>query len=407
MWNRGRLLQPSLSILAFSSRHNIHSSRILRAVGAEGPKYTLTSQSNGDQVSNSAQGSPKNLKVNHNDTESQAHTHTHTQPLDALTHIQTHSHGHSHAIEPELLDTRKLGNPAVRITLLGLFANIGMAVGKGIGGVVFHSHSLVADAVHAFSDLISDALTLSTVSISKKKPSVIFPNGYGRIETVGAFGVSAMLVVAGASMAFTSLNEISASLGYTVPFLSSVHAGHSHHVPAEWSAAVIALISIGVKEALYQATIRVAKRENSPVLYANAWHHRLDCLVSVVAVVSITLGQVFQAAWLDPLGALFVSVLIIRAGWSPTYEAAQELCGSARPAIESETFQIFKDTAKAELELIAPNYEIVRCSLEPYGSTYVGSVQLKGIDENAEKVAAELKQTLMKIPHMRQVYVRI
>lgn len=321
-------------------------------------------------------------------------------------HAHSHSHSHSHSLDPSLLDASRLKNPAVRITIIGLLTNVGMAVVKGVGGVVFHSHSLVADAVHAFSDLISDFLTLSTVTIAKKEPSKMFPNGYGRIETVGAFGVSSMLIVAGASMAYTSVVEISDIWGLTLPLISSAHS-HDHHIPAEWSAAAIALVSIAIKEGLYQATHRVAIRENSPVLYANAWHHRLDSMVSVVAVVSISLGQIYQAAWLDPLGALMVSLLIVKAGWNPVTQAALELCGSAKPALESPKYEEFRAKAVEELQAIAPQYQIVRCTLEPYGSTYVGSIQLKDVDSRAVCVAAQLKTSLMKLKHMRQVYIRI
>lgn len=343
-----------------------------------------------------------------NTPSSQPHSHTHDIEPHSQPPLHSHSHSHTHthsSIDPEMLTARGMADPAVRITVIGLLCNVGMAIGKGVGGLVFHSHSLLADAVHAFSDLISDVLTLSTVTIAKKAPSKAFPHGYGRIETVGALGVSSMLVFAGLSMSYTSLIEICDILGVVLPALP---VGHSHeHVPAEWSAALIALVSIGVKEALYQSTRRVALRVNSPVLNANAWHHRLDSMVSVVAVVSIGLGQIFQQAWLDPLGALLVSMLIVRAGWTPTVQAAQELCGSVKPVLDSEKYTEFKQRAQQELEDIAPDYEIVKCTLEPYGSTYIGSVQLKNVDARAVCVSSQLKQRLMRIKHMKQVYVRI
>lgn len=326
-------------------------------------------------------------------------------------HCEKHSHSHSHSLTAELLSTGKVRDPAVRITLIGFVTNVGMAVGKGVGGIVFNSQSLIADAFHAVSDLISDVLTLATVSVTKRPPSMVFPNGYGRIEAVGAFGVSSLLLFAGISMGWTSFVEISSSLGFdlvsALGFNGSEAHSHSHRILAEWNAAYIALASIAIKEILYQATKRVAERENSPILLVNAWHHRVDSFVSVVAVTSISAGQLLQAAWVDPLGGLLVSALIVRAGWSPAKDAILELCGNVQPAIDSPKYEEFASAAREELQRIAPGYEIARCTLEPYGSTFVGSIQLRNVDSEVEHVANQIKQKLMQLQHMRQVYVRI
>src|SRR5699024_2464593 len=93
----------------------------------------------------------------------------------------------------------------IRITWAGLLVNVSMAVGKGIGGVVFHSQALLADSIHAVSDLISDFMTLATVSLSNKPPTKAFPNGYGRVETLGSLGVSTLLILAGISMGWSGL----------------------------------------------------------------------------------------------------------------------------------------------------------------------------------------------------------
>lgn len=373
-------------------------------------------------------GSTNNTPHTH-DNASSSTTHSHSElsnphshsPSSSHSHSGGHGHSHTHSATGELLSTGNVRNPAVRITLIGFVANVGMAVLKGIGGVVFHSQSLIADAIHALSDLVSDVMTLCTVSVANKKPTALFPNGYGRIESIGAFGVSSMLLFAGASMGWSSLMEICAALNIDVSFASmSALLGHSHShshttidaatnqvVPAEWSAAGIALGSIAVKETLYQATRKVAEQQNSPVLYANAWHHRIDCLVSIVAVISISAGQMFQLAWIDPLGGLLVSGVIIKAGWRPSVDSIQELSGCVKPITGTPVFDEFEQMARMELSAIAPNYDIVKCTLEPYGSTFVGSVQLKNVDHGAEEVAQKLKESLMKIKHMRQVYIRI
>ena len=48
-----------------------------------------------------------------------------------------------------------------------------------------------------------------------------------------------------------------------------------------------ALFSIFVKEGLYHATATVARRYDSKILLANAWHHRSDALSSMVALAGV------------------------------------------------------------------------------------------------------------------------
>ena len=70
----------------------------------------------------------------------------------------------------------------------------------------------------------------------------------------------------------------------------------------------------------------VAKERKSSVLASNAIHHRVDCFTSLIALVAIGGAHVLSnAAWLDPVGSLLVSVMIIRAGFQNTRSAINEL----------------------------------------------------------------------------------
>ncbi|KAI0276403.1 hypothetical protein BGY98DRAFT_881756, partial [Russula aff. rugulosa BPL654] len=57
---------------------------------------------------------------------------------------------------------------------------------------------------------------------------------------------------------------------------------------------------------LFRITCRVADQENSPVLLANAYHHRSDAYSVVVVLVAI-LGSVwFPVLPLDPIGGVYI-----------------------------------------------------------------------------------------------------
>lgn len=80
--------------------------------------------------------------------------------------------------------------------------------------------------------------------------------------------------------------------------------------------------------------MKVAKERKSSVLASNAVHHRVDSLTGIVTLFAI-LGANFlhNAAWLDPVGGFFISLLVIKAGWGNTVSALAEL---ADKGIDSE-----------------------------------------------------------------------
>ena len=76
--------------------------------------------------------------------------------------------------------------------------------------------------------------------------------------------------------------------------------------------------------------MKIAKERKSSVLASNAVHHRVDSLTSIVALVAISGSHLLQGAtWLDPVGGLLVSLMVIQAGFGNTKQAVHELCDAA------------------------------------------------------------------------------
>lgn len=72
--------------------------------------------------------------------------------------------------------------------------------------------------------------------------------------------------------------------------------------------------------------MKIAKERKSSVLASNAIHHRIDSLTSIVALLTIGGAHVISdASWLDPVGGLIISGMVIRAGWQNTMSSLLEL----------------------------------------------------------------------------------
>lgn len=200
-----------------------------------------------------------------------------------------------------------------------------------------HSASLLADAGHSLSglcsssfifatthgtlDLLGDFVTLFCWKLSRKPPSEWYPYGFAKFETLGTTTVSLLLIGGALGIGFhsyhillTALSETAATLPAgpiqsiltnvtsAVPDVPHVLSHHSHVEAVDPNAAWFAAISVLVKEWLYRVTKAVADEENSPVLLANAIHHRSDAYSSFVALFAILGSWIFPKLPLDPIG---------------------------------------------------------------------------------------------------------
>lgn len=302
-------------------------------------------------------------------------------PLAEMFGKQQHSHGHTHSHGGkealELYNTKNLANEGVKITWIGFGVNASMAITKFIGGIFFHSQALIADAVHAVGDLISDVLTLSTVRYTTKSPNKLYPLGYGKIETFGSFMVSFILLYAGFQIGWSSFYEMVAPvIPDTVHHLmETFHISHghshSHSISADdttnINAAWLALASIGVKEWLFRATKQVGEKLNSKVLIANAWHHRVDSLTSVVAVATISMGYFLNIYWMDCVGGLIVSMLIMKVGISGVVQSFKELIDKALP-MSDEKYGLLEDNINLNLMKLDSHVLIKELNILPSGT---------------------------------------
>ena len=195
---------------------------------------------------------------------------------------------------------------ALKVTLLGLAANLILALAKGFIGIIANSSALIADAGHSVSDLLSDGITLWAVRMSSIPKDKNHPYGHGKFETVGTFIISILLVFTGIGVAGHVFNRMDATV---VPGTIAL-----------WMAG----IAIIVKEALFHVTRMVGRRTGSRVLMANAWHHRSDAISSVAALLGIA-GAQLGIPLMDPIAGMLVAGLIIKTGIDIGYESIREL----------------------------------------------------------------------------------
>lgn len=93
--------------------------------------------------------------------------------------------------------------------------------------------------------------------------------------------------------------------------------------------------------------MNIATERKSAVLASNAVHHRIDSLTSIVALMTIGGAHLFtNASWLDPVGGLLISAMVIKAGLSNISSALLEL---ADVCVDSELTAAVRKAAEQAL----------------------------------------------------------
>lgn len=228
---------------------------------------------------------------------------------------------------------------AVKVTWVGLYLNIALSVFKFFAGFMGHSAAMIADAVHSFSDFVTDAVLLLGFRMVRKPVDKSHDYGHGKFETLTATIMGVSLIGVGISIFWAGFKKISGAFqGYALPQPSLI-------------ALYAAVVSIVVKEWLYRYTLRVGNSIHSQAVIANAWEHRSDALASVAAMLGIGGAIVLGERWhiLDPLAAILVSFFIIKIAFSIFLGSVNELLeASLDEKLEEEILQIIKETPGAK-----------------------------------------------------------
>lgn len=195
------------------------------------------------------------------------------------------------------------------VTLIGVIGNIFLAIIKILFGWLGHSQALIADGLHSLSDLISDGVVLVAAKFSSYQADEDHPYGHGRFETLATVLVGSLLVSVAVWVLLDAGQRVFQAEQLLKPTLISL---------------IATIFSILVKEALYQYTVYVGRRVRSPMLRANAWHHRSDAISSIIVFIGIV-GTLYGAPWLDAVAAIGVSFMIGHIGLSLAWSGLREL----------------------------------------------------------------------------------
>lgn len=165
--------------------------------------------------------------------------------------------------------------------------------------VLFGSLAFMAAGIDALSDTITSVGVFAGRRVSKRPADREHPYGHAQAETLVSIMLAAVLIFAGARVAYMALEKI--HLGLVIEATSELF--------------LLAGLTLVITGALARYKIRTGRRVRSLSLIADGYHTLTDA--ASAAAIIIGLGLVWLGhAWADPLVALVISVLILRWGFS-------------------------------------------------------------------------------------------
>lgn len=181
---------------------------------------------------------------------------------------------------------------------------------KIAAGIISGSISIISEAIHSVSDFLASVLTFFAVTRSAEPADKDHPFGHGKYEDMSGFIEGGLIIFAGLYIIYEAGQKL--FFGY--------HESSNPNIGIYVMAAA-AIANFFVSRYLFY----VAKKYDSVSLYADAQHLNTDIYSSLGVFLGLILIKFTGLTILDPLIAIIVALIILKAGFSISRETLNNL----------------------------------------------------------------------------------
>ena len=235
-----------------------------------------------------------------------------------------------------------------RAAAVSILASAAMAAAKFAVGIAIGSLALISEALHSSVDLVATVMTWMVVQVSDRPADAQHHYGHGKIESLSALGVIAMLyVLAGGILveAYSRLREGAPPVALSaIPF-------------------VVLLVDIAVNFWRARVLHRAARDTRSQALAADALHFASDVLGSVAVIIGLSLAGLGYA-WGDAAAAIGVAVVIALLGLRLARSTVETLLDQAPEGVSEKATAAIRavpgvvDIERLRVRMVGPTHFI-------------------------------------------------
>ncbi len=199
-----------------------------------------------------------------------------------------------------------------------IVSNTSLVVLKLTVGIMMMSVSVISEAIHSMMDLLAAIIANYSVRKASEPVDKEHPYGHGKYENLSGVIEAILIFIAAGIILFEASQKIISHTGIEEVDLGIAVMGIS------------VVINIIVSRYLY----KVAKEEDSMALEADALHLKTDVWTSLGIFAGLVVIKITNLPILDPLIAIGVAILIIKAAWGMIKRSGRDLLDEKLPPEE-------------------------------------------------------------------------
>jgi cation diffusion facilitator family transporter len=206
---------------------------------------------------------------------------------------------------------------------ISVASNTCLVVLKLAIGIALGSVSILSEAVHSGIDLVAAVVAFLSVRKSGEPPDEYHSYGHGKFEDISGLFESILIFVAAGIIVYEALSRI--LLGESALETGILPVGMG-----------VMALSAGVNWVVSTRLMGAARASGSIALESDAWHLRTDVYTSLGVLAGLLLIRLTGILIIDPLVALGVAVLILKAAYDLTRRSFGDLIDQRLPDADEE-----------------------------------------------------------------------
>jgi cation diffusion facilitator family transporter len=210
---------------------------------------------------------------------------------------------------------------------LSLFANIFLVLIKVTAGIASGSLSVISEGVQSFLDILASAAILWTLRKANEPPDREHPWGHGKLENLVSLGQTALILAGAGGILWTAWHRLGN------PFLPRL----------DWGIAALS-VSLLVDWGVSHRVAKVAQKNGSAALHAEAVHLRSDMISCAGVLGGLVLAWITRWPWLDPVIAALMALVIIASAIKLVNDTVRPLMDEKLPPEEEKKIREVLDS---------------------------------------------------------------
>jgi len=281
--------------------------------------------------------------------------------------------------ENATLDVKAREKRIVATSVVGIIGNLLLVGFKAGIGILAQSVSILMDAVNNLTDALSSIITILGTKLANKRPDKKHPFGYGRIEYITSTLIACLILFAGGSAIYESIQTLIAG---TVPSYD------------KW-AIIIVSVAIVIKIGLGIYFHMQGKKTGSDALKSSGTDALMDSILSLGTLIGAIVMLTTNVSIEGYLG-IAIGLFIIKSGIDALRESLSDLIGNRMDAEKSHEIKAFIKEKHPEVHGV---YDLIVNSYGPNRS--IGSAHVEVDDGLTAKEIQALERSIQMDVYMK------